>query len=307
MDDEFYSFQAMNTEVKVIGGFPQQERDIAELKRWFQEVEQTCSRFLPFNELDRFNQMAPGTAVQVSSMLFEILKQAVHYSEATNGFFNPLIANNMAAIGYDRSFEQIGKIEESFDLFIEESEDHPFEFAEDGCTILKQTEQAVDLGGFAKGWAVDQGAKWMRQRGVSDGQLNAGGDVTVWGEKEKLIGIAHPEKETLDIAQFYMYEGSVATSNKVFRSWKQGSVQRHHLLNGQTGLPAISDVIQATVFASTTVEAEVMAKVLCIFTFDEGLSWLRAHFPHAAALVVDENGRVRVSRTIKNYTKKLML
>ncbi|OZI11043.1 ApbE family lipoprotein [Bacillaceae bacterium SAS-127] len=307
MNRECYSFRAMNTDVHVIEEFPWSEGNNEEMKRWFQEVEQTCSRFLPANELAQFNEAEVGTVMKVSPLLFEVIKQAIHYSTITDGYFNPLVGRNMEEIGYDRSFEQMVEIEESHDPVIAPREVAPFQFDDASCTILKQTEEKIDLGGLAKGWAVDRGARLMRQVGVAEGQLNAGGDLTIWGDQETLLGIAHPEKEAVDIAQFYMREGSVATSNKVFRSWRQGAIQRHHLLNGQTGLPADSDIVQATVFAKTTAEAEVIAKVLCIFTFDKALSWMLNHFPHAAALIIHENGQVKVSHTIKHYTKKLML
>ncbi|PEB50672.1 hypothetical protein CON65_18500 [Bacillus pseudomycoides] len=307
MDGEYsFSFRAMNTEVQVKGDAPWNSSWSRKLKECFFAFESICSRFLNFNELAMVNRAPIGAKIKVSPILFDVLKEAIRYAEMTDYYFNPLMARRMERMGYDRSFDQITDVGSTIDNDIGKGDCNSFQFDHHASAIVKQTSEKVDLGGIGKGWVVDRGARLMRQAGVVNGILNAGGDLTVWGNQEKVIGIADPEKEERDIAQFYFLQGCMATSNKKHRSWKQGSFVRHHLLDGQTGLQAESDVIQATVFAKSTAESEVIAKVLCILSFHEGILWMLEHFPHAAAVIIDENGKVKVSATIKRYTKKMM-
>ena len=95
-------------------------------------------------------------------------------------------------------------------------------------------------------------------------------------------------------------QGGVATSGRDYRRWQRNGVWQHHIIDPRTGLPAKTDVLSATVVASTTSEAEAAAKAALILGSDAGLDWLEAH-PSCAGLLVLEDGQVSYSSRIYEY------
>jgi thiamine biosynthesis lipoprotein len=84
--------------------------------------------------------------------------------------------------------------------------------------------------------------------------------------------------------------GGVATSGRDYRKWKQGGTWKHHIIDPRTGLPAMTDVLTATVIAPNSMEAEMAAKVMMVLGSRLGLEWIEAR-PALSALVVMEDGR----------------
>ena len=118
----------------------------------------------------------------------------------------------------------------------------------------------LDLGGIAKGWTADRAGKAISAL-VPWGIVDAGGDISAVGDLPSggvEIGVEHPFDAGVEVLRLAFTEGALATSSTVRRSW---GPNLHHLIDPRTGLPADTDVVQATVWANTCVDAEVHAKV----------------------------------------------
>ncbi|MCK9906172.1 FAD:protein FMN transferase, partial [Frankia sp. Cpl3] len=139
-----------------------------------------------------------------------------------------------------------------------------------------------------KGWSVDRLAKWLKQKGISRGLINAGGDLQVWGgfnhSEPWCVGIAHPFEEELDMAVVSLFDGAAATSNIVGRSWQSDEGMMHHLIDPRTMRPCNSDVMQCTVTGPSAVECEIWAKVVCILGSSAAIPLLLRNIPHCDAL-----------------------
>jgi thiamine biosynthesis lipoprotein len=122
----------------------------------------------------------------------------------------------------------------------------------DGETIRIEPGMRLDLGGIAKGYAVDRALPLLSPAGPS--LVNAGGDLAVSGGSWPVA----IEGAELTLA---LTSGALATSGRDRRQWRRGGEEQHHLVDPATGRPAQTPVLRATVFAPTAVEAEVLAKV----------------------------------------------
>jgi thiamine biosynthesis lipoprotein len=135
----------------------------------------------------------------------------------------------------------------------------------------------LDLGGIAKGWIVDRVADLLAPHG--DFLVDAGGDIAARGEGPDgkpgwLVGVADPVRPDHDLCLARLTDQAVATSTTMRRRWRRGGETLHHLIDPRTGRPAASDVLQATVFAGTAMEADVFAKTALILGRESGLDWL---------------------------------
>src|SRR5439155_22588655 len=128
----------------------------------------------------------------------------------------------------------------------------------------------LDLGGIAKGMAVDAALARLRALGVDAALVNAGGDLAVHGRLPG--GTAWPVVvQGRRAPQTVLLErGALATSGIARRRWQQGQQSRHHLLDPRTGLPAQSGLLSITVVAARCVQAEVAATAAFVLGPQEG-------------------------------------
>jgi len=258
-------------------------------EKWLQYVAQEWSRFQPNNELSQLNDLKVGETLRISSSLFDCLVQANKYYQLSNGLFSPYLKRQLEQHGYNQSFPfdfAKSKAFQNQSLIV----DQPFHFL-DGGQVMKVAQQEIDLGGFAKGYAIEKLANWLEQEVSSDyGLIDGGGDMKMWssGEKTWTIGVADAWNIDKEISSIKMKTGAIATSNRVFRSWTQGTIKKHHLLNGQTGEIADTEVLQASVVTSSLCDAEVGAKLCFLMNEDELQQWFENNCQQSARFIVKE-------------------
>lgn len=312
MQDYYFQCRSMDTLVEIAGtGKIDLFQWEQEIENWFEQFENICSRFRPNSDLSHLNNQPNETVIQINPTLYEILKKASHYSTLTDFYFNPFLGKAIKAFGYMETFNEI---KNKSDLQIapyqnERYREEPIVFLPVINGVIKKADYEIDLGGIAKGRSVDKVASIVKELGLENGIVNAGGDIFVWGEEERTIGVQHPAPEfsDKDIIQFKMRNGGIATSNTLYRSWNVSEKRVHHILNGKEGSPSESDIVQATAFSSNTAEADVLAKILCMHNFKEAIPWLMKHFPHAGCILVKNDGQVAISQSVKNYVSRMVM
>lgn len=260
------------------------------LKKW----EREWSRFERNNELAKLNRCSVGERLQLSPFFYRLLLEAHTYYVKTNRHFSPYVKRHMERLGYLHSFSH-AQWRPTRNNASEELEMFPPYIFEGNDTVWKQSEQEVDLGGCAKGYIVDRLVEWFQSLGTTTyGIVDGGGDMRFWsnGDKCWTIAVADPYDVTRPIHTFRGYNGAVATSNRLYRSWKIGNEQYHHILDGQTGRPVITNVIQATVRTKCAFEAEVLAKMCFLLEEEERKRWFMRHAPSSESFIVYEKESV---------------
>jgi FAD:protein FMN transferase len=146
----------------------------------------------------------------------------------------------------------------------------------------------LDPSGMVKGWAVQRAATLLREAGLRDFCVNAGGDVISAGEPEPgsrwRIGVRHPDRADRMCAVFDLREGAVATS----ACYERGS----HILDGRTGRPA-AGLLSVTVLAEDLTTADATATAAFALG-TEGVEWAAAQ-PGCLVFAVDTDRRVHRS------------
>jgi thiamine biosynthesis lipoprotein len=291
-----HHFRAMGTDVGLWVWHPDEQearRAFGQTEHFFAQSEARLSRFLPDSELSRLNQSA-GRPFSASPLLFELVEAALIWRERTDGIFDPTILKTLIAHGYDRSFEYIaGQADER---------DGPPPAGMPGRggvrlnharrSISMPSDVGLDLGGIAKGWAVQQAARRLGRLGPA--LVDAGGDITCIGTPPDgsswLVGVADPRNPEVDLASLSLSDEAVATSSLAHRRWQHHGRTAHHLIDPRTGAPAVTDLLSVTVIGSRLPDVEVHAKVALILGSQQGRTYLE-HQPHLSALLVTDQGR----------------
>ena len=263
-------FPAMGCEVLVI--LPaERAAQIATVSALFAEWEARLSRFRPDSDLSRLNAAA-GRPTWVREPLLGVLRRALRATRATRGVFDPTLARELSALGYATTFSEIrGEIAER-PAPARASSRHDVRLGPGGLVSLP-ADLAVDLGGIAKGMAVDAALAALRAEDVPFALVSAGGDLAVLGERPWPVAVAAADGE----AVLSLAAGALATSSTEERRWRTAHGEMHHLIDPRTRRPATSDLVRVTVHAPTCEAAEVAAKTALILGSDEGVAFLERH------------------------------
>lgn len=287
-----------------------------EVPRWFEEWEQTLSRFRADSELSRLNRTV-DQPVRVSDALWDVFQSARAAARFTDGLVTPTVLDAMLEAGYDRDFALVARGQgghigppqpippQPVGAVLRDCPELSLvKFDEMNHTITLPAGVRLDFGGIAKGWAAQQAISRLQEIGPA--LMNCGGDISMSGPlldgSPWEIGVYKPfDRESDYVAMLFFERGcGVASSATDRRRWMQGDQARHHIIDPRAGEPAVSDVVSATVVAPTAVEAEAAAKSILIRGSMDGLDWLEAN-PALAGLLILEDGEILYNSKMMEY------
>lgn len=282
-------FRAMGSTISLLAPADDLKQAEALVKALFVEWEQTLSRFLPDSELSQLNRLA-GQPVIVDELLLTVMSRALAAAQATDGWYDPTLLSQLVQAGYDRSFEDLPAVlPPACSPASPGGQWREIQFNHALRLVKIPAGVGVDLGGIAKGMAVDAALRRLHQEGIAPVLVNAGGDLAVQGIP---VPEEHWPLEVQGKTQSWaipLKRGALATSGVVHRHWKQGAHTRHHLLDPRTGLPARSGLWSVTVAATQCEQAEVAAKVAFLLGEARGRAFLEQH-GLAGLLIREDNG-----------------
>lgn len=304
-----YEFRAMGTDIEVKAaphtGAALPETCFQQAEELFYKYERVMTRFDEASELARVNRWA-GSWVQVSPLLFDVIRIAVQAAEHTAGLFDPTIGRVLCELGYDRPFEALPSDRAPSDVTRRRVSWKDIELDEEALTIRIPEGVALDLGGIGKGYAVDAVAEHCARQGPV--LVNAGGDIRTIGtpseESAWTIGVASPFEQARDLVDLRLTDAAVATSTTMKRRWQQGGRTFHHLVDPRTDRPAQSNLVSVTVVAPSATEAEVHAKAALLL----GAARARGYFaarPALAAIIVTVGGEIRMTESMRPLLSRL--
>ncbi|MFN8168603.1 MAG: FAD:protein FMN transferase [Candidatus Nanopelagicales bacterium] len=308
-DDLRVSFRSMASEIRfwVVGPTDDADAKVAAAREVVERVAASCTRFDPQSALMQANEAGRRWQV-VPSECFAAIRAAYDAHEATDHLFDPRVLRTLTAYGYDRSLP-FG----SRSLALPEAPAATPQrrglrgrawkprFDADRSAV-RIGDEPIDLGGIGKGLAVRWAADALA--GAGDAVLiEAGGDVMALGGGPDrdgwMIAVENPVGGDEPVAVLRLTDRAAATSSTRVRSWTVGEQQVHHIVDPRTGASAQADLRSVTVVGDDTATAEVWSKSL----FVVGRSGIRAAADSRglAALWVEQNGRLGVSRAMRPY------
>ena len=244
--------------------------------REMERVEDLLSYQKAESEISRINNNAGKTPQPVSAETFAILQRAVSYARKLNGLFDVTIGPVTSLWGF--SDPEGGRLPAKADITRQLKDVNYRDLVlntRDTTAFLKNQGMMLDLGGIAKGYAIDRGSAKLKEYGVSNFILNAGGDMYVSGQKEGntplTVGVKDPRKGQELIARFELKDEAVATSGDYERFIIVDGKRYHHIIDPRTGYPGTLSE-SATTFAATAEEADVLATYLFIIGARQALN-----------------------------------
>ncbi len=159
----------------------------------------------------------------------------------------------------------------------------------------------LDLGGIAKGFAVDRALEVLASAGLESASINAGGDIGLLGghgERPWRIGIQHPREAGELLATIDLKGEAIVTSGDYERAFMLNGVRYHHIFDPQTGYPA-RNCQSVSVVAQSVAEADALATAAFVLGPEEGLRMLE-EVSGVEGLIVAADGTIETTSGLKD-------
>jgi thiamine biosynthesis lipoprotein len=210
--------------------------------------------------------------VEVSGITYRLIERSAYYKELSGKRFNPSVYSLTKLYGFpegpfitpdNASLSAAMKLLNSHEIRLRTDGER---FYADGGGL------SVDLGGFAKGWIVDDSAEFLRSEGVKNFIINAGGDLYAAGNKNGVpwkFGIADPNKKLEYLTTADLENKALATSGNYEREYITDRGDRiSHIFNALTG-ENVRFYKSVSVIAENAELADALATIYFILNEDE--------------------------------------
>jgi len=244
-------------------------------------IEMLLSKYRAGSEISRLN--AEGKC-RVSRETYDLLSRCVEFSRLSSGAFDITVEPLVRVWGFkDRNFRVPDPAEISAILPSVGSEKIIFPPA-DNMIEFSVKGMAVDLGGAGKGYALECAARKLKQSGINDFLINAGGQVRCMGKGPGglpwRVAVKNP-REAGTVKNLQINGGSIATSGDYEQFFIYGNNDKRrysHIIDPRTGYPADSGVASVTVYSPDGLTADLLSTALCVLEKDKAEALLE-HFP----------------------------
>jgi FAD:protein FMN transferase len=261
-------------------------------------IDDSMSVYKPTSEVSKVNSLAAQQPVTISPELFKLLTTALEYSRITEGAFDI----TYASVGYMYDFRARKRPTEQQIQSALPAVNYRHVLLDAATSTVRFTQPGVriDLGGIAKGYAVDCGIDILRARGFTHALVNAGGDSRVIGDrfgKPWVIGIRHPDHPDQVITRVPLTDSAFSTSGDYERYFDEDGVRYHHIIDPRTGHSA-SKVRSATVIAPTATRTDGLSKTAFVLGADEAMRIYNS-LADVDAILVTPDGRILYSKGLE--------
>jgi thiamine biosynthesis lipoprotein len=227
------------------------------------------------SDVSRINREAFQRKMTVHPWTWQVLRAAQKLSHETDGIFDITVARKLMEWNYlPRQYRNVSEGNWR-DIVLEKN-----------CIVRFRQPVIVDLGGIAKGFAVDRAVNALKCAGIRAGIVNAGGDLRVFGLKSELVHLRHPAEPMQPAGAITLRERALATSGIYFARKRRGRAVISSLLDGRTRRCS-RKLVSVSVAAPVCMIADALTKIVLVLR--EKSAPLLARY-HADAFLLERNG-----------------
>ena len=260
------TFSGMGTVLSVIYAGGKNEAAENALREDAKTVEAELSYYKDSSFVSILNREAHKKEIAVPAHICELIEKSLEFGTLSGGFFDitykstgVLWENSGNKIPDEKTIEEKQRFVGGDKVFVNCSE-NKIKFAAEGVKI--------DLGGIAKGYAIDRAAGILKKQGIENFIVNYGGDMMICGNKAGkpwAVGIRNPDNNSEILKKIEFDSGcrGVATSGDYERFFVVEGQTFSHIMNPKTGHP-VKNSRSVTVIGENAVSADVAATAVSV-------------------------------------------
>lgn len=205
----------------------------------------------PDSEVSRLNRHGHEQAMAVDPWTYDVLAAANRIWVASGGLFDCTVAPVLARYGFlprDTAPSATAAATQGDVVLL------------DDCRVHFRHPLSLDVGGIAKGFAVDRAVAAMQARGIEAGAVNAGGDLRVFGPAPQPIHLRNPACPGQFVEAGCLRAGAVATSAAYFARRRSDGRWLSPIVDPRRGQPLAADGLSVSVIAPDALTADALTK-----------------------------------------------
>lgn len=259
---------------------------IEEMRR----IDRLMSPYKPNSELARINSQASLKPVSISPELFTLIQMSIGHGYRSQGQFDI----TYASIGYQYDYRRSIKPDDS----VIQSALPAINFRTVKLDSANQTvsfehsNTRIDLGGIAKGHAVDKAIDYLIEQGVKHGIVTAGGDSRIIGDhrgRPWMLGVKSPRGEGQAVV-LPVESLALSTSGDYERYFEADGKRYHHIIDPSNGKSANS-VQSVTIMGPTATQTDALSTTVFVMGVKKGLAYIEQQ-PDYSAIIIDDHGKM---------------
>ncbi len=254
-------------------------------------IDHLMSTYIEDSEMSDINRNAAAMPVAVSDELFALILRSLDISVLTRGAFDI----TFDSVGQHYDFREGSRPDE--DTISAELPRLDYRFVEinrDDATIrFKKEGVRINLGGIAKGYAVERGVEVLRRYGIAHARVTAGGDSRLLGDRRGqpwMVGVQNPRDREQVAVTIPLEDEAISTSGDYERFFIEDGERYHHIIEPSTGQPA-GEVRSTTIIGPDAVLTDALSTSVFVMGVDQGLR-LIATLPDYEGIVIDAEGQM---------------
>lgn len=257
-------------------------------------VEAQLSPYIESSELYRVNRDAVRQPVAISENFFHLLEKSLYFSRISGGAFDI----TYASVGHLYDYRKAkAPTEGELAKNLPGINYHFLQLDSDAVTIkFAHPKVKIDLGGIAKGYAVDRAIEILKQQGVTSAIVAAGGDSRILGDRRGtpwIMGIRHPRKKDAYAVRLPLVNSAISTSGDYERYFLDGEVRIHHIIDPQSGRSADA-VVSASILAPLAVDSDALSTTVFVLGVEKGLALING-MQGVDAIIIDGKQKMHYS------------
>ncbi len=278
----------------------QAQQAIDEVLAEFRRLDQALSPYIESSELYRVNREAAERPVKISREFFDLIRTSLDYSRLTGGAFDI----TFASVGYQYDYRKGIKpsdqaIADSLPLI-----DYRLVKldADTGTVAFARPGVHIDLGGIAKGYAVDRCIELLRATGIGNALVTAGGDSRILGDHRGRpwnIGIQAPREQQGLAAVLPLSETAISTSGDYERYFELDGVRYHHIISPKTGRSA-GELRSVTILGPNATRTDALSPSVFVLGLQQGMA-LIDRLDDVEGVIIDDRGGMHTSKGLEDF------
>lgn len=275
------------------------EQAVAAVMAEMRRIDEHFSPYIETSELYRANQLAPKASAKqplgISPELAAIIDRSLYYSALSDGAFDITFASLARYYDYRNKLSPSAQQREELLPAINYRLIH---LDKSKNTLwFEHPKLYIDLGGIAKGYAVDKAVDILSGFGVKHASVGAGGDSRVIGDKfgrPWLIGIKNPRADTVAIT-LPLEDVAVSTSGDYERYFIDDKGERvHHIINPRTG-KSTNGINSVTIIGPLGFDTDPLSTSVFVMGAEKGMALIN-RLPDFDAVIISSEGKVSYSK-----------
>ncbi len=280
------------------------ESGLNRVEEAFMEIDRLTNRFEKESDVYAVNEKAGNGPVKVSEDVYAIIETALEWSDRTDGTFNILIGGVMNLWGFGTEKPTV-PLAADVAAALSRTDYHKIVLdAEQSTIFLPERGMVLDFGGVAKGYATDKAVAALRELGIENALINAGGNVYTMGTRADgtpwKVGVQDPRNPKGIAALLKGSDVALVSSGDYQRYFEVNGTRYHHILDPASGQPARASAGITVIMKSATV-ADILSTALFVKGPTEGIS-LAEKIPQVeAVMILTKDGGVYGTKSLSGY------